>query len=705
LRQQQTTSNNQLIASTQQNDQALLKTMERDFGFEIDPNLPAWTNAAIILATKTAKQIDNQVLNMKYHNLCTHLQPPAGIQSILGFDLKHCVQLKTPDTKVEDILNRVERDVRIRYMHRDGLAPRSDNGSVSSSEEGYDPKIYVRLPDWEPEPCEDEALEKELLAFRKQVCSLVANNQPAPRSNLNKRQEAILSSLRSAKPFIIMPTDKNLGPAIMERTTYIKRCFNDHLLSKSTYKELNEHDAQVMRYNSRAAITQAAEKAIKYATIPLAERNYFSRSFREKRLRRPPQFYLLPKVHKTPMKTRPVVSCVGSFNEIASKWLDYKLAKVVHLCPSYTKDSYQILDEIKALGNLPPNARIFTADAVSMYTNIDASHGIETIGKWLELHRSEINKIDIDFHFDLVIQLLTIVMNNNVFQFDDCWFHQQNGTAMGTSVACVYATIYYSYHEETTLLPKYNSSLRFYRRFIDDVLAIWIPPENRPIETWTAFKTDLSFGLLRWETEALSTSVNFLDLTISFTPTNSLTTRTFQKTMNLYLYLCPSSSHPPGVWKGLIYGSIRRFWLQNSDPIDYRNVVSAFFRQLCNRGHDPAKIAPLFIEGAHSVDRKLNPKTTPHRAPTAKPTPSDRPLFFHLQYHPLEVPNSEIYKAFEECCPEIREQLHVNRFVIAHSRQPNLRDLLCKTQMDEPPGSRASNLLLQLRSSQLPKPN
>jgi hypothetical protein len=201
------------------------------------------------------------------------------------------------------------------------------------------------------------------------------------------------------------------------------------------------------------------------------------------------------KVHKTPMKTRPVVSCVGSFNKIASKWLDYRLAKVVHLCPSYTKDSYQILDKIKVLGNLPPN-------------------------------------IDIDFHFDLAIQLLTIVMNNNVFQFDDCWFHQQNGTAMGMSVACVYATIYYSYHEETTLLPKYNSSLHFYRRFINDVLAIWIPPENRPIETWTAFKTDLSFGLLRWETEDLSTSVNFLDLTISFTPTNSLTTLKFQKTMN-----------------------------------------------------------------------------------------------------------------------------------------------------------------------------
>jgi hypothetical protein len=112
-----------------------------------------------------------------------------------------------------------------------------------------------------------------------------------------------------------------------------------------------------------------------------------------------------------------MVSCVGSFNKIASKWLDYKLAKVVHLCPSYTKDSYQILDEIKALGTLLPNACIFTTDAVSMYTNIDASHGIKTIGKWLEIHCFEILKLDLDFPFNLVLHLLTIVIKTIFFQF------------------------------------------------------------------------------------------------------------------------------------------------------------------------------------------------------------------------------------------------------------------------------------------------
>jgi hypothetical protein len=43
--------------------------------------------------------------------------------------------------------------------------------------------------------------------------------------------------------------------------------------------------------------------------------------------------------------------------------------------------------------------------------------------------------------------------------------------------------------------------------------------------------------------------------------------------MNLYLYLCLSSAHPPGDLKGLIFGSVRRFWLQNSYPNHYTKVV------------------------------------------------------------------------------------------------------------------------------------
>jgi hypothetical protein len=91
------------------------------------------------------------------------------------------------------------------------------------------------------------------------------------------------------------------------------------------------------------------------------------------------------KVHKSPWSTRPVVSCVGSFAEIFSKWLDVQLKKFLLLSQTYLQDSNQVLHELHALGPLPPDAKLFTADAVSMYTNmIDTHHALIVFCQWFQ---------------------------------------------------------------------------------------------------------------------------------------------------------------------------------------------------------------------------------------------------------------------------------------------------------------------------------
>jgi hypothetical protein len=119
----------------------------------------------------------------------------------------------------------------------------------------------------------------------------------------------------------------------------------------------------------------------------------------------------------------------------------------VHLCPVYLKDSWQ---------PLLPGAAYYTADSVSMNTNIDNRHGIATIGWWLELHCSHLPS---DFPSKQNLEGLDIIMCNNVFAFGSHYFKQCNGTAMGTPCVCTCATIYYSYHEETSLLQPDNNLL------------------------------------------------------------------------------------------------------------------------------------------------------------------------------------------------------------------------------------------------------
>eukprot|EP00978_Attheya_sp_CCMP212_P032164 scaffold124117_cov47-Attheya_sp.AAC.3 len=77
-----------------------------------------------------------------------------------------------------------------------------------------------------------------------------------------------------------------------------------------------------------------------------------------------PIFYALPKIHKTPWKARPVVSTISSVLSICSKWLDYQLKQLIPHIKSYIRDSTEVLQRIKKLGDLPPNSKLFTADAV-----------------------------------------------------------------------------------------------------------------------------------------------------------------------------------------------------------------------------------------------------------------------------------------------------------------------------------------------------
>ena len=94
---------------------------------------------------------------------------------------------------------------------------------------------------------------------------------------------------------------------------------------------------------------------------------------------------------------------------------------------------------------LPANAGLFTADAVSMYTNIPTHTALNLIGKYLTQYQLQKNK---ECPQDAVRAGLRLIMTMYIFTFGDLTLKQLNGTAMGTPPAPPYATIYYEIHEE-----------------------------------------------------------------------------------------------------------------------------------------------------------------------------------------------------------------------------------------------------------------
>jgi hypothetical protein len=173
------------------------------------------------------------------------------------------------------------------------------------------------------------------------------------------------------------------------------------------------------------------------------------------------------------------------------------MKQLLHCIPTYLKDSSDLLKDLEALPQLPENARIFTADATAMYTNIDTATALEAFTFLFDHYKKEIPE---NFPREFFLQALEIVMNRNLFQFDDTFWLQLDGTAMGTPTACLYATTSYGVYERNKILPAYSTFLSFYKRFIDDVFGIWIPStDGMDDDHWEKFKLAMNgWGKLQW---------------------------------------------------------------------------------------------------------------------------------------------------------------------------------------------------------------
>jgi hypothetical protein len=115
-------------------------------------------------------------------------------------------------------------------------------------------------------------------------------------------------------------------------------------------------------------------------------------------------------------KTRPVVSVSGSTTTHGlGCWVDIQLKEMCKKLPSYLKTSVDLKENLLKLstGDLS-RAEFFTADAVSMYTNIVTNHSMQTIVTFC-LRQSPLCK-DISAE-----PIMDNVMRNNLFRFGDAY--------------------------------------------------------------------------------------------------------------------------------------------------------------------------------------------------------------------------------------------------------------------------------------------
>ena len=190
---------------------------KRTFGFAADPSLPTWKNVENVLAYMKTDEYFNRPNNMTYHNLCTSIRPPQGIGTTLGLGLKFCIQSDRAPDFVEKSMNRFSDDIRKKYLF------------AGSAMKDTPKKIYIKSP-WIPDPASDH-VEARIDSFARALSAEhnFLTKHLGKSSNLTSLQKSQINLLRSNRDFVILISDKNLGPAIMEREVYIKNILQEHL--------------------------------------------------------------------------------------------------------------------------------------------------------------------------------------------------------------------------------------------------------------------------------------------------------------------------------------------------------------------------------------------------------------------------------------------------------------------------------------------
>ena len=437
----------------------------------------------------------------------------------------------------------------------------------------------------------------------------------------------------------------------MERDKYMNFAFNDHLNDKQTYTRLNEQDT----CNCLNQIDRDIEAFTKNPNfkLPAHEKTFITRSHEKVRNRNQTAFlYLTVKIHKSPTKTRPIISYCGSTCEGLAKWTDNEIKKITKHMPYVAKSSMDIVKKLKKLAPTRKDS-LFTMDASAMYTNIHAGHTIPKIIVFLTNHKlgKKIAKKE-NIHAAALEFAIETVMKNNIFMFGDTYWLQKTGTAMGTPAAPDYATLYFAIWE-IEIIQKYPELNQLYSRYIDDGFGIWtqLKAEEEDEQRWASFKADInSYGInhsffainkcykpLNWEFSEISNNSIYLDLNISINE-NSIKTTIYEKKLNLHLYILPHSCHSPGITKSLIYGAVNRaknLCTNQKDMIPY--IVKTHDR-LVARGHNPKDIQLMIKEALATSNNKQMNKTSSE----------NKSLFLHLPYNPMDPSSTLIQRAFED---------------------------------------------------------
>ncbi|KAK9238950.1 hypothetical protein V1525DRAFT_68284 [Lipomyces kononenkoae] len=287
-------------------------------------------------------------------------------RKMLSFNSKFIVKPRPSLKLLHKSFEEFKRNVRLRGF----WAARFDEITADEPNTPQGAPLFHVKSGWEPEPL-DEYMENAMQIMEKSAerFALRYNFKSFSRNVSNKRWEEFVKFIEDPS-IIIKPSDKNMGLTIVSTDWYQKEA--GFQLNSSTYEisSVNKFNAIARRLD--LLVSGAVESEI------ISERigKYLQESARHFEL---PNFHLLPKVHKVPLKGRPIIPSHSWLTSNASRFLSHYLNALLADFPWIITTTKDYVTRIRAVQIQPYKPILVTGDITSMYTNIVTDTAISII--------------------------------------------------------------------------------------------------------------------------------------------------------------------------------------------------------------------------------------------------------------------------------------------------------------------------------------
>jgi hypothetical protein len=151
--------------------------------------------------------------------------------------------------------------------------------------------------------------------------------------------------------------------------------------------------------------------------------------------------------------------------------------------------------------------------------------------------------------------------------------------------------------------------------------------------------------------------------------------------MNEYLYRPPTSGQPSTILYSLIYGTLHRYYWQNSRQCDFSIIMKLFFDRLTARGHNINKLIPPFTRTAKQVENSVMPNPKPGPKITNQSTTNL--LIIHMPYHPQHPPKNDLCDLTTKLETAMAlKGCKLERIIWVISKAPNIGELSKRNRLE-----------------------